>query len=662
MDAAPSPPSSRVEEGRRWGMKVLQHPSVRLLAVAVAIGIAIRQIFFALSEWLWRFDLPVLDVDVVPWARWTIHERDGAEPYALLALTMLQLLATGVGFLLVTRAAPRWRAALVALLLVAVGLFAYLLPPRPPLYAVEADLTHALMVVAGSLLIALLFARSLRPDTRIPALPAVLLLPLCFIPTKLPSLFDLGCILAPAARLAHWISPRAMYLQYDLFPSLLAAAWGTIVSDPTSFSFVCAASYYAMLLGLLVIVTRMFKRPQLAGPLVVAILLARMYGSTVDASAVPQVTPLRLDLWPLVLAGVLAGGLRRWPVSLVLGLLYFFSRSMGILYLAAWAMALAGDFLADRWATPAGERPPVRAALRLALVELRPSLGLIALSLLAALAVSGHLGADGLSVYGHLGAGMMRIGRDSFYWWLLPLLGMAGWLAFSQRRSLPPRRAQAALMAVPLLVVNAIYFFGRSAEQNLINLGSSFLFGLFLVLDLSWPSSTTPSSASSPHSDTDADPAVIRWFFRLAPYLVVVVCAYFYSARVVAKLNVQQAVAISHSPLGGETVPIINCNEVTQAAGDSRVFFLSMSDYWLYQQCGLVPRGRVQPVYLNILKATLLDDIRKLLAEGVKIVVPRNPNDACAAYWPELQPQLVHTDLTTTPNFNIYRQNPQAPK
>ena len=659
-------------------MKVLQHPSVRLLAVAVGIGIAIRQIFFALSEWLWRFDVPVLDADVVPWARWTIHERDGAEPYALLALTLLQLLATGLGFLLVGRAAPRWRAALVALLLVAVGLFAYLLPPRPPLYAVEADFTHALMVVAASLLIALLFARSVRPDIRIPALPAVILLPLCFIPTKLPSLFDLGCILAPAVRLAHGISPRAMYLQYDLFPSLLAAAWGAIVSDPTSFSFVCAASYYAMLLGMLLIVTRMFKRPQLAGPLVVAILLARMYGSTVDASAVPQVTPLRLDLWPLVLAGVLAGGLRRWPVGLVLGLLYFFSRSMGILYLAAWALALAGDFLADRFATPAGERPPVRAALRLALVELKPSLGLIALSLVAALAVSGHLGADGLSLYGHLGPGMLRIGRDSFYWWLLPLLGMAGWLAFSQRRSLPPRRAQAALMAVPLLVVNAIYFFGRSAEQNLINLGSSFLFGLFLVLDLSWPPSTSPSStspsstspssaapssAASPNSDTDTDtdPAVIRWFFRLAPYLVVVVCAYSYSARVVAKFDVQQAVAISHSPLGGEAVPTINCNEVKQAAGDSRIFFLSMSDYWLYQQCGLIPRGRVQPVYLNILKATLLDDIRKLLAAGFKIVVPRNPNDACAAYWPELQPQLVHTDVTTTPNFNIYRQNTQAP-
>ncbi len=223
--------------------------------------------------------------------------------------------------------------------------------------------------------------------------------------------------------------------------------------------------------------------PQLAGPLVLAIVLARMYRSTVDASAIPQVSPLRLDLWLLVLVGVLAGGLRRWPVGLVLGLL--------------WALALAGDFLADRFATRAGERPPVRAALRLALVDIGPSLGLIALSLVAALAVSGHLGADGLSLYGHLGAGMMRIGRDSFYWWLLPLLGMAGWLAFAQRRSLPSARAQAALMAVALLVANAIYFFRRSAEQNLINLAGSFLFGLFLVLDLSWPSSPSNSNSST---------------------------------------------------------------------------------------------------------------------------------------------------------------------
>ncbi len=65
----------------------------------------------------------------------------------------------------------------------------------------------------------------------------------------------------------------------------------------------------------------------------------------------------------------------------------------------------------------------------------------------------------------------------------------------------------------------------------------------------------------------------------------------------------------------------------------------------------------MQPVYLNILTASLHDDIRKLLAVGVKIVVPRNPKDSCAAFWPGLQPQLAPTEVTTTANFNIYRQS-----
>src|ERR1041384_7220071 len=168
-------------DGRRWGMEVLQHPSVRLLGVAVAVGIAVRQLFFCIAEWVWKFDVPLPDADVLPWARWATHERDGAEPYALIVLTMLQLVATGVAYLVVTRAVPRWGGALAAFFLLAPAMFAYTLPPRPPLAAVDNNLKHAMMVVAGSLLIAWLFARSVGPSARVPGLPAGLLLPVCFL-------------------------------------------------------------------------------------------------------------------------------------------------------------------------------------------------------------------------------------------------------------------------------------------------------------------------------------------------------------------------------------------------------------------------------------------------------------------------------------------------
>jgi hypothetical protein len=630
--------------------RFLDHPSIRLLGVAVALGFGARALFFRVANWLWHFELPVPNNEVLPWARWAMVDRDGAEPYGLLALELLSMLATGFGFALLARARPRWRVAIAAALLVVLAIFAFMLPPRPPLRAIEPKLGRALLVVAGSLILSLLIAWSARRSRGTPATLAVLLVPICFIPTALPSLIDLACILAPALRLGYGVPPRAMYMQYDLFPSLLALAWDKISDKPFGFSFVCAATYYLMLIGLFAIARRMFSRPFLAGPLVLSIVLARMYASMVDISAIPQVTPLRLDLWPLLLVGVLAGGLRRWPVGLVLALLCFFCRSVGILYVGAYGLALAADLFARRHAAAPGAGPALGDDIRLALRETAPSLALVALSFLVARLVFGGFGSDAVAMYRHLGVGMSRIDRTSFYWWLLPMTGAVAWLAFARRGSLPPRRAEAAILTVALVVANSVYFFGRSDEHNLINTGASFLFCLFLALDLAWPAAAT-------------DPRPLRWGFQLAPYLVVAVCAYGYSQRILTKLDAQQGLVFDQRRLAGESPAYINCDEVkVAAAGDSRVFFLTGNDYWYYRKCGYKPRGYVQPIFLNVLTKSLVDEVNQLLDADFKVFVPRNSHDWVGKVMPDLLPGLANVDKTVTASFVVYRRGAAPPK
>jgi hypothetical protein len=614
-----------------------------LLGVAVVVGVAVRSLFFLIAARLWSFALPLQAAEVLPWARWAIVDRDGAEPYGLLASVIVQLAATGLGFLLLARATPRWRAAIVGVLLVGVGIFAFELPPRPPLRAIDKDLSRALLVVAGSVLAALLIARSTRRTTGAPALLAALLLPISFIPTALPSVLDLACVLAPALRLQHGVPLRAIYMQYDLLPSLLGLAWTKLGAPPATFSFVCAGTYYAMLIGLFILARRMFEHTHLAGPLVLSIVLARMYASMVDASALPQVTPLRLDLWPVLLAAVLAGGLRRWPVGLALALLCFFSRSIGTLYVLAYALALAADFLAVRHATLADARPPLGQDLRASLLEVAPSIALVALSFVLARLVFGDFGSDAVAMYRRLGVGMMRIDRTSFYWWLLPLTGAAGWLAFSRRGSAPSRRAEATIMAVALVAINSMYFFGRSHEHNLINTSAAFLFCLFLLFDMAWPSK-------------DSDPRVLRAMFHLAPYLVVAVCAYSYSQRIITKLEAQRGVLVDQHRVPGPVPPNVDCNEIRRAAGDSRVFFVSQNDFWYYQQCGYTPQGYVQPIFLNVLTKSLVAEINDALDSGAKVFVPRNLGDFCAAAWPEMLPGLSNPERTETPNFFVFRR------
>ena len=619
---------------------------MRLLVVGVNVGIVLRALFFQLAPWLWHFTLPVADADVVPWARWAMVDRDGAEVYGLLAIAILQIVATGLGVLSLARlpgaVGDRDRPVAVsggaAIRLLAAALASPVRGRSERTTGTAGRGRELGAVVARG-------AINGSGGARSPSLAAVLI-PICFVSTALPSLGDLACILSPALRIEHGVALRETYLQYDLLPSLLAAGWDALGAPPLGFWFVCAVAYYAMLLGLFAIATRMFRHRWLAAPLVVCLVLVRIYAPWVDANSTPQVTPLRLDLWPLVLAAALAWGLRRWPTGLVVGLLCFFSRSVGVLCLGGYLLALAADFLARRRAAVSG-RPAFGQDLRQALREVAPSMAMIALALVASRAVFGSVGSDALALYRRLGLGMLRIGPTSFYWWLLPLTGAAGWLAFSCRATSSPRVAEAAVLAVALLVANSIYFFGRSHEHNLINTSAGFLFCLFLSLDLAWPSSI-------------AEPRLIRWAFGAAPWILVGVCAYGYSGRVVGRLDAQQALVLAQHAPGGATPPQIDCAEIARAAGDDRVFFLSSNDVWYYRQCGYTPRGYVQPAWLNPLTKTLASEINDVLDSGAKVFVPRNRGDVCGQVWDQLLPQLSSLERGETANFLVFRRSAHA--
>jgi hypothetical protein len=631
----------------RISLSLLQHPAVRLLAVTVSVGIGLRALFFLLAPWLWHFALPIADADVVPWARWAMVDRDGAEAYGLVAIAIVQIIATGLGVLLLARLPARWAVVVVALLSAAAVRFASWLPPWPPLSAVSPNHLRALLVVVGSWLLAWLVVRSVDRGGRVSLFLAAVLIPICFVSTALPTLGDIACILSPALRIEHGVALSQVYLQYDLLPSLLAAAWDAAGATPLGFRFVCAAAYYAMLLGLFAIALRMFRHRWLAAPLVVSIVLVRLYAPWVDANSTPQVTPLRLDLWPLPLAAALAWGLRRWPAGLVVGLLCLFSRSVGTLYLGGYLLALGADFLARRCAAE-GERPASLVEdLRRSLRETAPSMAMVALALVASRMVFGSFGSDAVALYRRLGVGMLRVDPMSFYWWLLPLTGAAGWLAFSCRATRPPRVAEAAILAVALMVANSIYFFGRSHEHNLINTSACFLFCLFLSLDLAWPSSL-------------AEPRLIRWAFGAAPWALLGVCAYGYSERVVGRLDAQRALVLAHSPPGGATPPKIDCDEIKRAASDDRVFFLSSNDVWYYRQCGYTPRGYIQPVALNVLTKDLTGEIDEVLDSGAKVFVPRDGGDPCGQAWKEVLPRLSSLERGETANFFVFRRSVHA--
>jgi hypothetical protein len=623
----------------------LAHPITSLFCAAVTTGILLRKLFWWRAAWLWDFARPFRMGDITPWARGAMNERDGAEPYALLALVLLQLALTGVAATGLYRLAPRVRAGVNAALLALAAWFAWSLPPYPPMREVATSGRVVLAVVALSLILAALIGRSIRRHASTPPVVAALLFPVCFVSTTLPSLLDVSCIVAPALRLRGGIAPSAVYLQYDLLPSLLAIGWKKLGRAALDFDLVAGASYYVLLLGLFALARRLFTRAQLAAWLLVALVVVRIYGVALDANATPEATPMRLDLWPILIAVTLARGLTDWTVGLSVGALLLFSRSMGTLYLGAYVLALGADFLAVRRAQPRAQRLSLARDARRTARRLLASGAAIGGAMVAIVAVFHELSPEAVRLYRQLGVGMLKIGTSSFYWWLLPLTGAAGWLAFTRRASLPERRGQANLFAVALIVASSIYFFGRSHEHNLLNLAVPFLFGAFLTLDLAW--------------QDDAQPRALAWAFRIAPLLLVAACAYNYSGRVRTRIGAQfetLARTRSQPPFPGDTLPPINCPEILALAGDRRIFFYSKYDFWHYDACGLLPQGRIQPLYLVIQIKDLVAQVNGLLDDGYKMIVPRQPNDWGSTNLPGILPALGQVSSAESAHYRLYRR------
>ena len=85
-----------------------------------------------------------------------------------------------------------------------------------------------------------------------------------------------------------------------------------------------------------------------------ALVIVRLLAVYDDPSMILQATPLRLDLWLILLMVVYFKGAYHWATGLVIGLFLFFTRTFGIYYLASYLELVSVLFLVDVLGQKAG--------------------------------------------------------------------------------------------------------------------------------------------------------------------------------------------------------------------------------------------------------------------------------------------------------------------
>ena len=146
-----------------------------------------------------------------------------------------------------------------------------------------------------------------------------------------------------------------------------------------------------------------------------------------------QSTPLRLDLWLILLVLVYFKGAYHWSAGLFCGLMLLLHKNFGIIYSAAYIQLLLTLCVIDTAVIPGQAIKTVSVALTTFLKRNYLNLVLIVTGALMHYLLFRNPNIQGDFDYVRLGIGFIKIATDSFYWYVVAVSGLAFVLLFRLR-------------------------------------------------------------------------------------------------------------------------------------------------------------------------------------------------------------------------------------
>lgn len=610
---------------------------LKMTVLATAVAGLLYFGYFQLAPWIWSQSLPINPDEVMIWYLPYLELRDGIELYALYALMFLNLLfvyALSCEWNRLTDGPARH---LLALPLVVVACaFIASVGFNPPMSTL-ADQTapdifvRSFTVMAVILpIITLLYYLQKRSARWTLAVAAFSLIPVCFISTQPPSWFDYEFIFAPALRLSHGANVSEIYFQYDLLLSLIGLAWMKLQLDLNLFQVVAQCAYYLLLLSLFAFSREWFLDKRLPAFLLVTLVLMRIYAGPYDAVNFLQVTPLRLDMWLILLLLVYFKGPHHWSAGLFCGLMLLLHKNFGIIYSAAYIQLLLTLCVIDTATLPVRTIETALTAAGAFFRKNYPGLVLILMGALAHYLLFMNTNDQVDFDYVRLGIGFFRITASSFYWYVVVVLGLTFVFLLKLRSRISSNYLATGFCLIYLAIGNSLYFFGGSRENAIVVLSAILLPLFFLLLDLA-------GHALVNDSDKPAKSFIRRNLAIIVSLAFITSIATWYGDSITAKATTQ-----AHNAGKGQFIypPVVSeskqylmrvISEVKSVTGDNpKVYFVDANDFLLDYYGNYAPVGYYNPVYSWISKRAFNKFLQGLMDQGYYLVI----NNTLVEYMP----------------------------
>lgn len=641
-------------------------PSLTLIGLFGLSSVSILYfLFYAFSDWIWSQNVKVQPIELTPSVRDWLGQHDGYEGYILF---LSSFIICGIAYLLYTKyftLNSSSKPIFIIASLIASTLLIYNIKFFPPLTIttdytfpiIKSNTSYIYYYVLVLLSIFLLIFADRTKSILVYLVGLGIMWVGCCINSQPNSEFDYNFITMPALRLFHGVSINDIYFQYDMFLSFIAYGFLLLKIPLHYFQLIGQYSYLIAAIGLFFISKKILIENKLPVLFLILIIIFRQNAIMVDPILCFQVSPIRLELWILLLLSTYFLGIHHWSNGLILGLLILFHRNFGLLYLAAYSIVhftiyLSNIFHKSNNNSLSNIINNLISTFKDLFIKSYLSFGLIILSIGATIILFGGIYAESAVLYQKIGIGMLPILKNSFFWWIFVLFAVNFILLYSSKNIISDKYFNTALLLLALTISSSMYFFGRSHEHNIINIAAGILFIFIISIDLSL------HLVKNRKSDLKTNSRKYNTILSI-PYIVAFLLSIYYAPLIIDKFSQKLENYKKNGILFPEDTPDPNLVEIKNLTNNSdKVYFVDVyHDFHYYYYGGYKPESYYSPFAAWFYMKDMISGLNNLIDKGYYIVcikthhgIPGNNTREIA----EIVPQLKYNKSIENNDLLIY--------
>lgn len=442
------------------------HQLLKLVPAYSWLFLSFYLIFIISFEFVHHF-YPAVDLESVLWWQKRFLFRDGLELPVMVLASFLYLflayviayLAPGVSFL-----KRRW-VQLVSLLPILV----ILIRTRSTVFDGFQNLWINLVILIFFLSFLYISYRiylirsKLKVIRFLPYLLGALIALTIFWGMDIPSIYDYGYFIGPALKISQGEDFKHFYMQYNLLLTFIFKGMMDLNWQLPQMQIFLALTFILWIFIYYFLASKFIKNKFLLFLFMLALVTLRYFAIDHDPVRIPAVLPARLDLWvPLILI-LYKFNFLSLMTAISFALVYLLDNTFGFLYQILYLVFLT------YFSLKSGQ-------FKRGIVLTLPAVvvGAVQFSLF------GSLTSPATKLYQNVQLGFMPISFESFFWLIWAFLPYSVYLLLKE----PNQKLKTVFQfLLALIVLQFIYFFGRSHDHNLLNLSGIWLFVLFLTLN-----------------------------------------------------------------------------------------------------------------------------------------------------------------------------------